>query len=165
MDTAWYLIQTKSRSELIAKDNLENQGFVTYLPMLDVRRRTRGKSILRREALFPSYVFILLYTINDNWSPIRSTRGVLKLVRFGAEFGRVPEALIEALKKSERKSQSSVSMLDFNSGDRVRVAVGPLAGYEGIFESKNSEKRAVILLELVGKYTEVCVNLSDVDKV
>lgn len=40
------------------------------------------------ESLFPGYLFIQLDQLNDNWHPIRSTRGVNQLVTFGKQGGR-----------------------------------------------------------------------------
>ena len=36
-------------------------------------------------------------------------------------------------------------------GDRVRVAEGPLKGYEGILLAKNGQERVMLLLEMLGK--------------
>ncbi len=93
----WYLIYTKPHKEQVARENLERQGYDTYLPMARIRRRRLGKGANRIEPLFPRYLFIKLDTQTDNWSPIRSTLGVSNLVKFGMHPSIVPEALIELL--------------------------------------------------------------------
>jgi transcriptional antiterminator RfaH len=165
MSVNWYVIQAKAQSELVAKVNLENQGFEVYLPMTERRRRIRNKPVLKIEALFPGYIFILLDTTHDNWAPIRSTRGVIKLVRFGLEPGRVPDDLITLLKDNEMdKMDTVVNLNQFKVGDKVRVATGPLAGYEGVFQEQNGSKRAMILLNLINNFTKIQVDLDAIDK-
>ena len=148
MSANWYLIHTKPRQELIAKVNSENQGFETYLPMMKVRKRLRGSPVMKDEAMFPNYIFVSLDAVNDNWYPIRSTRGVLKLVRFGLQPGRVPHQLIDTLQANDLENTADTDIYEFILGDKVRIASGPLAGFEGVFKEKNGTKRALILLEM-----------------
>ena len=48
--SCWYLLSTKSRSENIAYDNLNNQGHETFLPTLTHTNKPK--------ALFPGYIFV-----------------------------------------------------------------------------------------------------------
>ncbi len=157
----WYLVYSKPRQEEIAKANLQRQGFVCYLPMARQPRRRMGRRITCIEPLFPRYLFIALDTVTDNWAPIRSTIGVSSLVRFGSEPAVVPTELVEAL--AAREDESGVQQLplgEFEKGDRVRVADGPMAGYEGLFLAKTSRERVTILLDIVGKTTRVSTSLA-----
>ena len=52
-------------------------------------------------ALFPGYLFIHLDKKQENWSPIRSTKGVLNFVRFGLNYAQVPDTVIEFLKANQ----------------------------------------------------------------
>ena len=72
----WYLLQTKGRREAVVRENLERQGYVTWLP----RPRVRRPRSERTEPLFPGYLFVRLSPEVDNFGPIRSTIGVLRLV-------------------------------------------------------------------------------------
>ena len=74
----WYLIKTKPRQENTAIINLENQEYTTYCPIAKINKKN--------VVLFPGYVFIYLDKHNENWSPIRSTKGVINFVRFGLNF-------------------------------------------------------------------------------
>jgi len=44
------------------------------------------------------------------------------------------------------------------AGDKVRVFDGPLAGINGVVADRNSENRALILMELLGRPTKVDVD-------
>ena len=57
---SWYLIQAKPKSEQLAKENLERQGFETYLPLILGRTKKRGKTIKSIQPMFPRYLFIYL---------------------------------------------------------------------------------------------------------
>ena len=80
LEEGWYLLKTKVREELRAKDNLENQGFQSYCPVF----KRRDKGCLKDEILFPGYLFLHLELKRDldKLHKIRSTRGVLEIVYF-----------------------------------------------------------------------------------
>lgn len=158
--TGWYLVFTKPNHENIAELNLKRQDFHIYLPLLKQHKRRRNLYQLVTEPLFPRYLFIYLNSTIDDWSKIRSTRGCVSLVRFGATPARVPDHLIERLKEEEdSRLNPSTATLEFKPGDRVRVVDGLLADYEGIVETKNSQQRVTLLLTIAEGHTRR-VNLS-----
>lgn len=141
----WYLIQTKPRQEARAEENLRRQNFECYRP------RNRGKT---EEALFPGYLFIHLDRQLDNWYPIRSTRGVARVVSFGGEPTPVRDELIEQLRQ-----RLAAPPLDpaFKPGERVQLRVDGFQELEAIFVSADGEKRSVILLNLLQREQKVRV--------
>jgi transcriptional antiterminator RfaH len=152
----WYLVYTKPHKEHVAKENLERQGYATYLPMTVIRRRRMGRGTDRVEPLFPRYLFIQLDTETDNWAPIRSTIGVNSMVRFGMYPSVVPDLLIKELQ--QRDDEQGIQLPhtgEFKSGQEVRVMEGPMMGLEGIFIAKTSNDRVMVLLDIVGKQTRV----------
>ena len=156
---SWYLIYTKPRQEALAQANLERQGYGVYLPKVRLMRRRRGRQEAVVEPLFPRYLFIHLDTQNDNWGPIRSTFGVASLVCFGAKPAQVPDELVAHLKAQEgQEGLHEWAEPKMEIGDRVRVAEGPLKGYEGILLAKTGQERVMLLLEMLGK--EVRTHLS-----
>ncbi len=152
---------SKPRQETVARTQLERQGYRTYLPMIRTPRRRLGKRVIQVEPMFPRYLFILLDTVSDNWSPIRSTIGVSNIVRFGIEPARVPDELIDAIQ--ERDDPAGVQELplhEFRPGQAVRIEEGPLAGYEGIFLAASGRERVLVLLDIVGKSARTRIDLS-----
>ena len=97
----WYAVRTKPRQESRARANLENQGFAVYLPHTWLDRRKAGRWQRVREVLFPGYLFIAVDTAQQATAPIRSTPGVLGLVRQGIEPLPVADAIIEQLRAAE----------------------------------------------------------------
>lgn len=144
---AWYLVQTKPRQEFRALEQLRNQGFNCFLPTLMVEKLVHGKLEECGEPLFSRYLFIELDLDRDNWSPIRSTRGVSKLVSFGGRLATLPGECIEELARMEDAHPRRL----FTPGDRVAVVQGPFAGLEGIYQMHDGEARALILIELMNQ--------------
>lgn len=155
----WYLVYAKVRQERIAQENLLRQGYETYLPLVRQVRRRDGRRVAGIGPMFPRYLFIHLDNQSDNWSPIRSTLGVVSLVRFGREAAQVPNELIEALR--QREDEQGLQMLpsdEYRPGSRVRITEGSFAGYEGVFLAKSSRDRVVLLLDILGKHTRAVVD-------
>ena len=156
---AWYLIYSKPRQEQLAQENLERQGYGTYLPVTSVRRRKTGKTVSEVGPMFPRYLFIHLSEQTDDWGPIRSTFGVSNLVRFGQIPLRVPDSLIAAIKV--REDECGLCILperDYIKGDNVRIAEGPFEGYEAIFQSRNAKDRVSLLIRVIKKDINISVD-------
>ena len=155
----WYVLQTKSRHENTAAQNLNNQKFNTFTPFLRVRKHSRGKWISVSEPLFPGYLFIELDLEMDNTAPIRSTRGAIGLVRLGATLQPFPERVLSTLMAAQESMGDAIEPARlFNMGDEVSLISGPMAGLQAIFKSRNSKERVVVLLNILGNQTQVLVS-------
>ena len=153
---SWYLVHSKPRQEHTAKDHLERQGYSVYLPLARPRLVRKQRRISAMTPLFPRYLFIHLDNTSDNWSPIRSTRGVSTIVRFGYQPAQVPDALIQLLKSRENTDGFyDLPDADFRVGDGVRIDDGPMQGYEGIFLATSGEDRVLVLLNIMGREVKV----------
>lgn len=149
---AWHLIHTKPRQERTALEQLERQGYTTYLPQ--IRRPGRASNSIA--PLFPRYLFIRLIAGLDDWAPIRSTRGVSSLVRVGMSPATISDQLVAAIR--QRADADGLHSLPANKvakGDRVRLVSGPFADYEAIFSEQRAENRAIILLNLIGQQNRI----------
>ncbi len=159
---AWYLIYTKPRQERLAQENLQRQGYETYLPLVQRSRRRNGRYHKTIEAFFPRYLFIHLDSETDNWAPIRSTYGVAGLVRFGGLPAIVPEAFIRSLRQhDDEQGIQQVPLEEIKPGDKVTIIDGPLTGYRGIYQQVRSTERVSVLLDIVGKHTTVTLSKHD----
>jgi transcriptional antiterminator RfaH len=161
----WYLVHTKPRQEHCALQNLQNQGYSCYLPMLACEKLQRGKLEVVHTALFPRYLFIELDTqLNGkSWSPIRSTKGVSRLVCFGSEPARIPEELIAALQQHEQQAGQQPAQL-FTKGQKVHITDGPFQGLEAIYDMADGESRVMVLIELLSKPVRVPLSPAQLKK-
>jgi transcriptional antiterminator RfaH len=160
---SWYLVYTKPKGEIVAAENLSRQDYQTYLPLFKKTRIKNAQAKTIIEPLFPRYVFIELSIETDNWSPIRSTLGVSKIVNFGFTPAKVPDSLISILKENE----NSDGLYEFVEkrlvkGQSVEIMSGPMMGYSGIFNKYSTKNRVSILLNLLGKETSVLLSSIDV---
>ena len=161
---SWYLIHSKPRQEYIAKEQLERQGYTTYLPLLPARRRKQGRAHTVIAPMFPRYLFIHLSDQTDDWGPIRSTIGVANLVRFAQAPARIPDSLVNILK--EREDHAGIQILpqkDYRTGDRVRIAEGPFEGFEAIFQESSSRHWVLLLLQIAEKYFQLQLNPDQIE--
>ena len=161
--STWYLIYTKPKQEKLAEVHLARQGYRIYLPLFRSLQRRQGRYQAVVEPMFSRYLFICLNASTDNWAPIRSTRGVASLVRFGGVPAKVPTQLIKLLIESEHNGAGEQPKApEFKQGDNIQILDGVMAGYQGIVEAKNSTKRVTVLLDIVGKAMKVEVPIDSV---
>lgn len=161
---SWYVARTKPRQEAVANDNLKRQGFATYLPKMKVLKRIRRQQVLRMEPMFPQYLFFRPAHEQHSIAPVRSTIGVLNVVRFGHQPALLSAEKLDAISGIEaRQNESSIEDLSaILPGTRVVVVDGPLAGMEGLV-SAVSAKRVEVLMHLLGSDTRVNLALASLD--
>ena len=139
----WYLIKTKPRQEKKAKQNLENQDYRVFLPMVKINNKL--------VVLFPSYLFVQLNEKTQNWSPINSTKGVSHFVKFGLNFAKVPNNVIEFIKTNQHITAGKLNNLNkFKPGDKVQISDGAFNNYMAIFKCYKSDERVILLMNLLG---------------
>ena len=157
--SAWHVVHTKPRQEFRALQHLENQSYVCFLPTIKAEKAVRGKFGTHTEPLFSRYLFIKINPATCRMMPISSTRGVNKLVSFGARFATVPENMIEALQRMPPAVHQSLI-----AGDHVVVTDGPLAGFEGIYQIRNGEERAIVLIDFLSRPQNLSIKLKLLQK-
>ena len=156
----WYAVCCKPRQEAVAEENLLRQGFRVHLPRIRIRQRRRRQWIDAIEVLFPRYIFIRVDPLQRSMATVRSTRGVVGLVRFGGQPAVVPDAVMEALRQRE-DADSGLHQDNrplFSAGEAIKLVDGPLSGMAGVFTQQAGDKRVIVLLELLGKANKVTVS-------
>ncbi|HNW78483.1 MAG TPA: transcriptional activator RfaH [Candidatus Competibacteraceae bacterium] len=148
----WFAVYSKPRREAEALEQLQRQGYVVFLPQVRRRVRQRGQWRDVVEALFPRYLFLRAVLGADHLAPVRSTRGVVGLVRFGGRLQPVPASVIAEL---ERLCGDGAGLLELPPplppGCRVRILQGPFMGCEAELLSQDGAQRALVLLRLLGQ--------------
>ena len=151
----WYLIQTKSQQEAIATRNLSNQGYTVFHPEVVIK----GKNI----SLFPRYLFIQLDDKTQNWTPIRSTKGVSNFVRFGLNFAKVPHQIIDLIKTQQQQTiDKIIDLSSHHQGDTVEIQIGTFKGQQATFQSYNTTDRVIVLLNLIGQQQKITLDEREV---
>ena len=161
----WYLIHTKPRLEQCALENLQNQGYACFLPQIRAEKLRRGKLVEVDEPLFPRYFFIQLDTGNQaqSWHPIRSTKGVSRLVSFGQEPAKVSDDLVALIRA--QCSSNAVQQRHFTQGETVQITDGAFAGLEAIYQMSDGEQRVMVLLNIMSKPVKLRLEPTEVRKI
>jgi len=162
----WYLIMTKPHKDSYAEKQLNNQGYITYRPLIVKEKRIKGQIKKIEESLFPRYLFVQLEMGVDDWSSIRSTRGVLNIVSFGNKPTEVPDKVIAVLKKNEEINIKLAMQLDcFKCGEKVIIEYGPFAGLEALFDRyKQGNERVIVLLNILNNMASLTLLADEVKK-
>lgn len=158
----WYLVQCKPGETLRALEHLENQQYECYLPLVTLEKIRQRKRHLCQEPLFPGYLFIHLDQLDDNWQPIRSTRGVTRLVGFGGLPLPVDDSLVSALKMRCNKMLPKASL---EKGEKVRITEGPFCDLEAIFEAFDGNERVILLMNLLHQQQRLTLPTTSICKI
>jgi len=157
----WYAVYTQPHRESLAREHLQRQGFEVFAPLYIKRRRHARKVEDAPAPLFPRYIFTAFDAADTGWRVIRSTRGVVDLVRNDLAPIPVPEGIVEEL--MGRLDESGFVQLaggsNLKPGTRIRIESGPFAENEAIFQTMRDQDRVIALLSLLGREVRVHVPL------
>ena len=156
---AWYLVHCKSRQDERAEENLLRQGYACYRPQHSCERIVRGRRQIIVESLFPCYQFIKL-AADANWAPLRSTRGVIRIVGFGGIPLRLDDSLVEHL---QQRTAAPVKPA-LEAGDSVRITEGGFAELDAIFVAMDGEQRVILLLNMLNRQHQISMPLVSIVK-
>ena len=163
----WLLLQVKPKQEARALENLQRQGGECYCPKIRIEKLSRGKRIEVEEALFPGYLFINVQPEQNGltYTSIRSSRGVSKIVGFGAEPIKVPETLIEQIKYREQADSMGFIAKDLpQPGDNINILQGPFKGLKAVFSHTDGMQRSIVLINLLNQQTPTSLANTQIKK-
>ena len=163
----WMLLQVKYRQELRALANLERQNGECYCPQIQIAKLSRGKRIQVAEALFPGYLFINAQPEQNGltYTSIRSTRGISKIVGFGAEPIKIPETLIQQIKQREQAGLTCATVEGLpQAGDKVNILDGPFKGLQAVYSRTDGQQRSIVLIDLLHQQTPASLANTQIKK-
>lgn len=130
----WYVIQCKPRQDRRALSNLERLGYRCYLPLFPAK-----------EPVFPGHLFINMNEIDDNWYPIRSTRGVHAILRLKEQPVALHDELLEGIR--QRLADSCPSASRPKAAAPIRRSM--LSQLDALFATTDGEQRVALLLDIL----------------
>jgi transcriptional antiterminator RfaH len=160
----WYVVETHAHAEAKAAAHLARQGFKTYLPRYQKRRRHARRIDTIAAPLFPRYLFVAIDMAAQRWHSIRSTLGVTRLVSSGDLPSPIASNVIDGLKNRENDAGyvRLETRINLAQGDTVRVVSGAFAACLGLFEGITDGERVAILLEFLGRKVRIVVDAASV---
>lgn len=157
---SWYLVQCKARQDERAEENLLRQGYECLRPKVSRECLRYGRRQVVTESLFPGYLFIYIGG-DESWAPLRSTRGVLRVVGFGGLPLPIESDVITHLQQRATQPDAVPALA---AGELVRISGGPFSELEAIFLSMDGDERVVLLLNFLHREQKVRVPLRSVSK-
>jgi len=165
MDKYWWVVQTKPQAEAIAIEHLHEQKLTTYCPMYQ-KETIRGRQVkVTPTPLFARYIFVLAdQTAQKSIHRIRSTVGVSQLIKVGEQPTLVKPSIIDEIKALETANINQVKY-HFSNDDKVVISEGIYKGLEAIFQMNDGLERAVVMLNLLQRDTQLTLNKTQLKKV
>ena len=158
----WFIAQVKSNSYNSAIQNLERQGFETFLPKMKITLRQKNKFIIKNVYVFPGYMFVCFDPYIISWTKINSTYGVSKILAFNQKPSEISSDLILELKTRYEINHNPVLKEKLQKGDSIKFNLGPFADLIAKVESVDENNRIWVILEAMGGYQRL--KLQNVEK-
>jgi transcription termination/antitermination protein NusG len=174
IDRKWYVLQTLTGQEDLAKSgiertikqfSLENKVFNVLVPEEDIVEIREGKRVEKKKKMFPGYVFVEMILDEMSWHAMKQSPGVARFignkVRPIAVTDREMQRVLKQL--GVREEQIEIS---FEKGEAVRIIAGPFRGYTGSVEEINPQKNKIkALVNIFGRDTPVEIDFEQAEKV
>jgi transcriptional antiterminator RfaH len=151
----WLVVNTHPHKEHVALQNLAQQNFAAYCPLVrkQIKHARRSQTVLR--PLFPSYIFVRVDFGMQRWRPILSTIGVRTLVRFGEQLGSLDDRFLQGLKAREVDGAIVRPQRPYAIGQQVRMAGGAFDGLIATIVELDEKDRLIVLMDLLNRTVKV----------
>ena len=150
MKRKWFIASYKIKEIKRLETNLINQKFEYYLPKITTKKINSSS---KEEVLFPGYIFI--NTISENYSALKYTMGIKKIIKFGDNVSHISDEEIQAMQMVEDRSKIDPIAEKIQIGQDVIIAKGSLKGVMVKICSLPSKERVGIFLNLLGSVRRV----------
>jgi transcriptional antiterminator RfaH len=150
LDKKWFVAQIKPNSYQTAIQNLERQGFETFLPKMEITQRQKNRFLVKNVYVFPGYMFVCFDPHIIDWVKINSTYGVSKILAFNKKPSEISSDLILELKIRYEINSNSTQKEKLQKGDSIKFSTGPFADLIAKVESVDERHRIWVLLESMG---------------
>jgi len=144
----WYALRVQSKFESVAAEVLQGKGYESFLPLYKSVRQWSDRKKTIEMPLFPGYLFCHCNPLN-RILPIVTTPGVMGVVSAGRTPLPIDDEEIAGLQLMLRSGIDPKPWPYLNSGSKVLIERGPLAGLEGIVVQNLNEWRIVVSVELL----------------
>ncbi len=148
----WFLAYTRPGQESLAQQHLKQQAFESYLPQYKRLKKSALSINMVFEPMFPRYVFFRPKQAEQSIAPVRSTRGISHIIRFGGTFATIQSETLGIIRllEQERNAADEAALSALQPGQKVRFLHLAFSGLEGLVKSASS-RRVAVLLELMGR--------------
>ena len=161
LSNRWYAIWTRSRHEIVVREQLDKKGYEAFLPTIPRWSRWKDRKKKIDWPLFPGYCFAQFDP--ENALPILKCTGVVNIVSVEGKPAAIPEYELDSIRLLVGSELQFDPCPLIHEGMMVEVIHGPLRGVVGRLLRKNAPKATLVLsVDLIGQAVSVEVDAADV---
>jgi transcription termination/antitermination protein NusG len=178
----WFVVHVLSGQEQkvhnnivkrIKTEELGDHVFEVLIPTERVQEIKRGKKTETTRKFFPGYLIVNMHLLDENnelidktWYFIKDTTGVIGFA--GTKDKPIPMRKKEVdgmLAQMKEREDTVTSKINYEVGDKVKVADGPFQNQQGIVEEVDSERGKLrVSVSIFGRDTPVELEYWQVEK-
>lgn len=164
VETKWYAIYTRPRSEKKVDKLLVENGYNSYLPLMTTVRQWSDRKKKVQLPLISSYVFIK--TKETDLKNILPINGVVRVLKHLGKPAIIKDYEIENLRILLEDTDNITYIRDthLKKGDSVFVEKGVFKGLIAECSEFNGKHRVIVRIEALGDLIEVNIPLSHIKK-
>ncbi len=147
----WYVAHTFTGYENKVKTNIEkiveNRGLqhliydVQVPTEITIVKNDKGEEKEVENKLIPGYVLVKMTMTDESWHVVRNITGVTGFVGPGSEPTPLTAEEVDIFNVEAHEAKTTLKV-----GDKVEVFSGIFAGYSGILQEIDEEKKQVVVL-------------------
>ncbi len=175
MAKRWYIIHAYSNFEKKVADSIHEQAASAGLdhlideilvPTEKVVEMRRGRKVDAERKFFPGYVLVHMEMTDDAFNLIKNTPKVTGFLGTGAKPMPITDSEAEQIRAQVQEGvERPKPSISFEIGERIRVADGPFASFEGNVEDVDEERtRLKVAVSIFGRATPVELEYGQVEK-
>ena len=164
LENNWYVFYCRSRAEKKAYEELKNEGFNAYLPLVLTERVWSDRIKKVQLPMFSGYIFVKCnkYAV----SKVVQLQQIVAPVKIGSEYSKIQENVIELIRIVEKHGlYYSSESCSIKKGDKVEIIAGPLKGFSGYCIEEAGQSLIVIAIEGVNQDLKLKTKKGTVRKV
>ncbi|MFN4764629.1 UpxY family transcription antiterminator [Gillisia sp. Q332] len=143
----WYVLYTKSRTEIKTAGRLKNLGIEVYCPVITEVRQWSDRKKKVTVPLFKSYVFVRMEAKNRNL--VFEVPGVVSYLFWLGERAVVKDEEIKVIRQWLENDGVDEAKIDvLNAGDRITISKGAFKDQEAIIKEVGKKTMRLILPKL-----------------
>jgi transcription antitermination factor NusG len=161
----WNVVYVASRQEKKVGRLLADKGILTYVPLFRELKQWSDRKKWVETPLFRGYVFI---EAGASAHAVLSTSGIVAYLRFQGKNAVVRAKEIEIIRRIEQSGYYAEQLLnpdEFETGEQVRVADGPLRGQKGHILRKDNHEYFTISIDSMEQSLKIKVPFELLEKV
>jgi transcriptional antiterminator RfaH len=148
---AWYVLYTKPNQEKKVAYQLQEKEIRFLLPTFKTLREWHDRKKIIEKPLFPSYIFVLITSINDYYNCMDS-EGFCYYVKFGNQLATVTQETINNIEIIMSKGNNlEVAASNFQRGQKLVIKEGPLCGIACEVVDINGKEKVCVHIHLLNR--------------